>query len=411
MNIYLERYGWPVKELPKEEKSIHPDIIVVIPCFKEPDILPALQSLNAAKTKARVAILVVINESEKAGPEEKYLNDLTSAQLQYYQRESHHPLRWIRCILPHKKAGVGLARKIGMDEAVRWLEHYASDGILACYDADCLCAPNYFEAIHDYYNHNDKEAGIVHYEHRKGCHEQAITDYELYLRYYVNALRWTGFPYAFQTLGSCITVKSSRYQKEGGMNTRKAGEDFYFLHKLIPNGKFGEIHETTVYPSSRVSDRVPFGTGHAIHGYLQNEGVYTVYHPDLFGIIRAFIGPIPMYYQATEEIHPEPLMRAFLDRHRFEYYLEEMHNQTRGEARFIHRFYRWLDGFKILKMTHFLRDNAFPNIPLYDALLTLPKFMPGFYPHTTASSDPAGWLEQLRIWDRSSIQTPKHPLE
>ena len=41
----------------------------------------------------------------------------------------------------------------------------------------------------------------------------AIIQYELYLRYYLQALRYTGYPYATHTVGSCFAVKASVYAK------------------------------------------------------------------------------------------------------------------------------------------------------------------------------------------------------
>lgn len=45
------------------------------------------------------------------------------------------------------------------------------------------------------------------------------------------------------------------------MNQRKAGEDFYFLHKFSILDQLGEINVEIVLPLARSSDRVPFGTG------------------------------------------------------------------------------------------------------------------------------------------------------
>ena len=50
--------------------------------------------------------------------------------------------------LPHKHAGVGLARKIGMDMAAYRLEQVQQrTAPIVCFDADSRCAPNYLKAI------------------------------------------------------------------------------------------------------------------------------------------------------------------------------------------------------------------------------------------------------------------------
>jgi len=38
----------------------------------------------------------------------------------------------------------------------------------------------------------------------------AIAAYELHLRYYVQALRYAGFPHAHHTVGSCLAVRATR---------------------------------------------------------------------------------------------------------------------------------------------------------------------------------------------------------
>ncbi|MCA1747279.1 MAG: hypothetical protein LC655_06250, partial [Bacteroidales bacterium] len=89
----------------------------------------------------------------------------------------------------------------------------------------------------------------------------AVTNYELHQRYYLLAVRYTGYPYAYHTVGSCFAVQVEAYCRAGGMSRRKAGEDFYFIQKVAMQGGFTECRSTRVYPSPRPSDRVPFGTG------------------------------------------------------------------------------------------------------------------------------------------------------
>src|SRR4029434_9989987 len=104
---------------------------------------------------------------------------------------------------------------------------------------------------------------------------KAIAAYELHLRYYLQALRTAGFPHGYHTIGSSMAVRARTYMEQGGMNRRQAGEDFYFLHKLIPLGGFTELNSTTVYPLPRPSNRVPFGTGRAVSEWLIQTGNKT----------------------------------------------------------------------------------------------------------------------------------------
>ncbi len=115
-----------------------------------------------------------------------------------------------------------------------------------------------------------------------------ITLYELHLRYYIQGLRYSGFPYAFHTVGSAIAVKAFQYVKAGGMNRRQAGEDFYFVQKLVPLGGYFALNSTTVYPSPRESFRVPFGTGAAISRLMNNPGEeFLTYNFEAFRELRS----------------------------------------------------------------------------------------------------------------------------
>src|SRR5690606_11992981 len=122
--------------------------------------------------------------------------------------------------------------------------------------------------------------------------------YEIHLRYFIGMQRWAGFPHAFQTVGSSMAVRARIYCQIGGMNTRQAGEDFYFLHKIIERGKFSDLNTTTVYPSPRISDRVPFGTGQSMKEQLILNAKLTTYHPVAFMHFKRFIELIPLLYSS-----------------------------------------------------------------------------------------------------------------
>jgi len=368
LSIYLNRYAWKVPLFPEYIPDPDLEMVVVIPCYNEPEIEKALLSLIGCSRPCNLLVLVVINESTEEDSLVQNQNVKTFQTIENLKPKLDFEILATHQKLLPKKAGVGLGRKIGMDEAVRFFEKLEKDGIIVCYDADCTCESNYLAAIFNFYQDGKKEAGIVFYEHDLSDNAEAIIQYEIYLRYYVNALRYAGFPHAYQTLGSCITVKSKRYQKEGGMNTRKAGEDFYFLHKVIPNGKFGEINTTTIHPSARISDRVPFGTGHAIDRYLNQETEdYLTYNPRVFEELTDFICQVEvLYHQGKPTI--STCVQQFLDENDFHRFLVEMGRQSTDLPSFEKRFFAWMDGFRILKFVHFARDHFYENVELMEAV-------------------------------------------
>ncbi|WP_258104475.1 hypothetical protein [Marinoscillum sp. MHG1-6] len=368
-NLYLERYAWPTRVFPDFSPTTSPDLIVVIPVYHEPNLMKALESLNKCSDNEDVLVIAIINESENEDSGLAQVNQKTLQNIEGAEFQFQFLFKLVK--LPPKKAGVGLARKIGMDEAVRIFEEQEKDGIIVCYDADCTCETNYLSAIKEYYTQTYL-VGLIHYEHTlNGENLDAIVDYELYLRYYVNALRWADFPFAFQTLGSCITVKSRAYQKQGGMNTRKAGEDFYFIHKMTPLGRMGEINNTAIYPSDRVSDRVPFGTGQAVEKYLKNEDSnYEVYNPRVFIELKHFIEAAAYLYDCTTsyEMILSEKCQKFVDENDFETAFQKMKKNSPNAERLQKRFFEWFDGFRALKFVHFMRDRYYPNIDIIDAL-------------------------------------------
>ena len=386
MNTYFERYAYPVRLF-----SQPPDhglkIIVVIPCYDEPDILTTLTSLNEAEKVDEVEVILIVNEAENAATEVVDNNKKTIAAVENWQEEVNP---WFQLLVYHlkmspKDAGVGLARKAGMDEAAWRFETISEPGgVIACFDADSTCTEDYFKAIEEeYFTREKKPVGSsIYYEHpmpRDPSLRNGIIQYELHLRYYVNALRWIGYPYAYQTVGSSMVVRSDIYQKIGGMNKRKAGEDFYFLHRLIPTGYFTDITSTCIYPSPRVSQRVPFGTGKAMEKWRETKSTtYSTYNLNSFKDLRNIIEHIDDLYEIDATAYPKLFnqqITQFLEKEKFTETLRRLQKQSSNQKIFRKNFFAYLDGFKVLKYLHFSRDHFCPNRPVLGEAVTLAGFM------------------------------------
>lgn len=259
---YFQRFGFCGRQI-AEPPPPNLGMVILVPCFDERDIVGALESLRACeRPRCSVEVIVVVNSAADAPAEVKERNRKSAEQAREYAHVIHFP------DLPRKHAGVGLARKIGMDEALRRL----TDGIIVNFDADCRCDLNYLKAIEDRFQKHPETPGCsIYFEHPPGPADL----YELHLRYYVQALRYAGHPYAFHTIGSCMAVRSQVYMEQGGMNRRQAGEDFYFLQKVIALGNYTDLLTTRVIPSARESNRVPFGTGKAVGDQLRGKPPLT----------------------------------------------------------------------------------------------------------------------------------------
>ncbi len=385
---YVKRYH---VQKPVIEPVIAPDtgIIIVIPCFNEPALIRTLESLWMCEpAHCTVEVIIVINSGVNAGKSIRKQNSITFKQAkEWIKGHSKLTLRFnIICAneMPKKYAGVGLARKIGMDEALLRFGNIEKNGTIVCLDADCTVEKNYLRSIEREFEENDAKAAGLYFEHdienEKDQHLiRGITNYELHLRYYVQALKYSGYPFAYHTIGSSMAVKADVYALSGGMNKRKAGEDFYFLHKVIPLGNFIEINSTCVYTSPRMSDRVPFGTGKAMLDWVRNEmQIYYTYNFETFKDLRKLIMSISELSSCDKKSKYEACVKqlpcsleSFLKQENFYDKLSEIINNSASPQTFRKRFFYWLDGFSVLKFIHFARDNFHNQIPVKEACKSL----------------------------------------
>lgn len=379
MNFYLNKYAFREKILTAKPNA-DLGMVIVIPCCNETTLINSLQALKTCNLPQNlVEVIVVINASENAEEEVLEQNHKTYLEATKWitinQAEALKFYLIQEDSLPKKHAGVGLARKIGMDEAVRRFEAVNNhSGVIVCFDADSLCEPNYLVEIERHFNQNPKTpACSIHFEHPIEGEDYSneiyngITQYELHLRYYKNGLSYAGLPYAFHTIGSSMAVRSSAYQKQNGMNKRKAGEDFYFLQKLIPLGGFTEIKTTKVIPSPRVSDRVPFGTGRAMQEWLiGNDDEMLSYNIQSFKDLKNFVEQVPNLYEDAKVEFPKSVT-AFLVTIDFEENLKKIKANATSVNHFTKLFFNWFNAFKTLKYMHFARDNFYSDITISEA--------------------------------------------
>jgi hypothetical protein len=357
------------------------DCVICIPCFCEPAIIDTLQSIQQTIAEHNVVeIIVAVNFSETASDEEKAYNRETFKTLQKFSTEfntyncSLYPLLIEN--VPRKQAGVGYARKIAMDEAIyRFAHNNNPQGIILCCDADCLVAPNYVSEVISYFLKNPTcGVATVRFEHPLSGNlpqqnYDAIAQYELHLRYYVEALRAIDFPYAYHTVGSSCAVRAQAYCRQGGMNKRQAGEDFYFLQKLFQAEQVGEINATAVYPSARISLRVPFGTGFAMKTML-NEGEnqqYYTYTPESFAVLQQFFATFPHLFasQTYESVYAtfHTSLQEFMPYKMFEQKCNEANNNASSQQQFVKRMFLWFNGFQVFKYLNYVHQRYFEKIP------------------------------------------------
>jgi len=367
-----------IEQLPDKATGI----IVIIPCFKEPDILQTLESLNQCDLpNFNVEVIVLINHSEVEAEDIKRINQNTKEEVKSWIVENQNQYVKYYVVGPvelrKKWAGAGLARKKGMDEAVRRFNSLEKpDGILVSLDADTLVKKNYLTEIENHFRDNQKHVGAtILFEHQKeGLPKkqlQGIIFYEKFLEYYKNALEFTGYPFSLFTVGSAFAVTAEAYVKRGGMNRRQAGEDFYFLQNLVQLGVVGEIKTTKVYPSARLSDRVPFGTGPILKRWMKGEEDLTLtYNLDAFSDLKQLFEIKEEFFKTDERRFgnilrrlPEPVQQ-FLNEDKFWYELADLNKNCASLRSFQNRFFQKFNAFKILKFLNFAHEHFYQKVDL-----------------------------------------------
>ncbi len=349
--------------------------IIVIPAYKETysNLMETLDSLSRVDNIEEAIILLLINYQEGDSTE------ITDASFRVYdQLTATSPTSFPKLELhlfieklSGKHKGVGLARKHLMDCAFLMLDSQNRDGLIINLDADTTVQSNYLYAIKSYFLFNKQiEAASIFFEHPidkdSTSEHEAIINYELHLRYFINMQRWLELPYAIQTIGSAMAVRSEAYAKEGGMAVRQAGEDFYFMHKYSKTLRIGEINNTAVIPSARVSDRVPFGTGKAISDQVDTQQSILSYNPESFKVIKNWLDPIYPLLAAkgksdysTEDNHEA--LQDFLVSNKFYKAMDENILSSAPGLTRVKKFFEWFDAFRLFKLLHYLRDHSFPN--------------------------------------------------
>lgn len=381
---YLNKFSFTNWNLENDDDKFY-DYIIVIPSLAENDrIQSCLKSLenNNQTVLERTLIIIVINNSENASTDIIENNQKTFKLLSIYNGILN--INYVNAFskgksFPKKLAGVGFTRKIGLDLALTKFDYESSHKkILLWLDADCEVESNYLEVVTDKFNNQNLNSAVIEYEHKiddEKPEAKAIVCYETFLRYFRLALIYAKSHYDYHAIGSTIVCDVDSYIKAGGMNSKQAGEDFYFLEKLAKQNKVETIKETLVYPSSRKSWRVPFGTGQRITRYLKNvQDEYLVYNPKSFQLLKEWLE----FFNSDSAVDTDVIITNSkkISNHLYDFIIEqnfqESWNKILRNSDSIDEIRKqkiyWFDAFRTLKLIHYLRDAIYPNVNVYEAL-------------------------------------------
>lgn len=358
-------------------------IIVVIPAFKENNLLHTLRSLlDCEAPSCRVEVIVVNNlpmgSDSSAISEQHLLNADIVALSSLNSFLKFLPLAAFE--LPVDSFGAGLARKIGMDLAAnRFFNIGRYDGVIVSLDADCFVQSNYFVEIEKCFLMKSISGATLYFEHPlEGdlplLNYAAITQYELHLRYFNLMLRLIHFPKAFHTVGSSFAVRADAYVKAGGMTKKIAGEDFYFIQKLLSLGGYCDLLSTTVYPSARVSSRVLFGTGAAVTKFVDEEASdFYTFNPYSFLFLKKLFSNASCFYEVSSDSW-EDIISGFdesllnficvsdlLDE------LKKLKANCSNLKVFQKRFFSIVDSLWVVRYLNFAHEGYLSKVPIFEA--------------------------------------------
>ena len=290
-------------------------VYIAIPAMNEKDYLfLSLDCIAKQQCDCPLKVFICVNQPDSWWEDEKKItvcqnNQQTIALLQNYKNLQ---IEIIDCSSKgkgwkDKKNGVGKARK----ELTNKILSIASDNdIFISMDADTLFEPDYCQSVVKNFRSHPSAVGMaVPYCHKMNHSEienRAMLRYELYMRNYNLHLLQIGSPYAYTALGSaiCSTVKACK--AVGGFDSQTSGEDFYFLQKLCKYGNILRYNSSKVYPATRFSFRVPFGTGPAMYSGSQGDwNSYPIFHHSGFNIIE-------QVYKQIERLFYEDFENEFL---------------------------------------------------------------------------------------------------
>lgn len=302
--------------------------------------------------------------------------------------------------------GVGLARKVGCDIAMRWQNQSAISGHWICStDADAVLPADYFSQLEQC--DKTSQVAIFPFVHAPGESDEvnrATALYELRLHHYVLGLLYAKSPYAHHTLGSCVAVKRDQYAQVRGYPKRSGGEDFYLLNKLAKISPINTLSGECIALQSRPSQRVPFGTGPATQQIIaQGNGDKTsvFYHPQSYEALRAVLAVIDDLRNYSLENLPSLLENqgiptvlcqatdSALKAMGLETAIAHCQKQGRSSEQFRRQFDQWFDGFRTLKFVHAIRAQGWEM----QSLATLATFTPTLFPQI---NDPGSTKTLLR---------------
>ena len=356
---YIKKRGvigpWGISSMPIKKFQY----IVIIPAYAELEYIgDTLDSLSQCELDSFDSVLVVVVVNNETDAHFKIFDNNQKTLLSLKNRKDLFSLVVIDASsdgmsISGTRAGVGMARRIGMDFGLKFAYPHS---LLFSLDADSLVARTYFKEIQSHFNTTDSVALVVGFSHSKSKNlhlEIAIRQYEVFLRNTAKHLAEAGSPFGYVSMGSTIICKADAYASIGGMPRRKATEDFYFLQEFAKFKRVDKIDSILVYPSSRESERVYLGTGFRISQANKGKNLGDLSYPtEAFNVLKGWLLIAMGGYR--ESINEIMIKAEKLSLILYDYLMEEnikkiwdpLRESSPTEIHFQKQFHRWFNALK-----------------------------------------------------------------
>lgn len=332
-------------------------ILIAIPCMNEIDFIKDTISSIRNQSYKNFKLFICVNQPEKYHLFDEF-KPIIESNLKTIQLANEIQDFEVHLIdkstkgngWDDKSYGVGWARKLLFDAVSKDAK---IDDIVVSLDADTVFKENYFQSLIDNFNSFPLATALsVPYFHRlsgDNMLDSCMLRYEIYIRYYLINLFRISSPYAFTALGSAIAFPFGAYQKIRGLAPKFSGEDFYLLQKLRKSGRIIQWNSEAVYPATRYSDRVFFGTGPAlIKGKTGDWSSYPIYDFQFFDQIHDVYSKLPALFYANQSTLIDEFIQSGFNSEPAVFW-EDLRKNNPEIKRFIHAFHVKFDGLRILQ--------------------------------------------------------------
>jgi len=337
---------------------------IVIPCYNEYNyIFKTLKSINKQHINYlnNTLVIIVINNSDRASYQIKNNNKLTYSSLM--KKKYTFEVIIIDCFSKNnmfnkKIAGVGAARKTGLDFA---LQYAKNDSLLCSLDADTIVSEYYLSTINKVFIKNKINSATVNFAHQSSKNaiiNEGIKKYEIILKEVARSIKRAGSPYGYVSLGSTIICNVKAYIACGGMSKKKATEDFYFLQALSKYSPIFTIDKVLVFPSSRDTHRVYLGTGFRMQEYKSTKQFTNlVFSSKSFKFLKEIITIANITWDKNFTIFQKHILKKlnkkvldFLILKDIKNVWNKFQDNSKTQKQFMVFFHQWFDALMIIQL-------------------------------------------------------------